>query len=88
MLESKIQTKIIKYLESIGYFVIKIMKCNKNGIPDLIAIKDGKAYFIECKRTGITKADPLQEYQMEMLRKSGAVAFVADSLEIVKEKCK
>ena len=38
MSEQQIQTKRIKQLESEGYYVIKLVKTNKNGIPDLIAI--------------------------------------------------
>ena len=38
MTEQQIQTKLIKELEDKGYYVIKLVKTNKNGIPDLIAI--------------------------------------------------
>ena len=35
MTESKYQNKIIKDFESRGWFVLKLIKTNKNGIPDL-----------------------------------------------------
>jgi len=38
MKEQQIQTKRIKQLEAEGYYVIKLINTNKNGIPDLIAI--------------------------------------------------
>ena len=38
MTEQAIQTKRIKQLEAEGYYVIKLVQTNKNGIPDLIAI--------------------------------------------------
>ena len=38
MTEQQIQAKRIKQLENQGYYVIKLIKTNKNGIPDLIAI--------------------------------------------------
>ena len=38
MTEQQIQAKRIKELEAEGYYVIKLVKTNKNGIPDLIAI--------------------------------------------------
>jgi len=38
MTEQQIQSKRIKELESQGYYVIKLINTNKNGIPDLIAI--------------------------------------------------
>ena len=50
MLESKIQTKIIKKLEADGFYVIKLIKTSKNGIADLLALKDGKVTFIEVKQ--------------------------------------
>lgn len=50
MTEQQIQNKIIKKLELSGYYVIKLIKTNKNGIPDLIAIKENECFFIEVKR--------------------------------------
>jgi len=51
--EQQIQSKKIKELESQGYYVIKLVKTNKNGIPDLIAIPKGSdILFIEVKKPG------------------------------------
>jgi len=48
MTEQKIQKKRIDQLESEGYYVIKLIKTNKNGIPDLIAVRgDGSILFSE-----------------------------------------
>ena len=48
MSEQQIQTKRIKQLESEGYYVIKLVKTNKNGIPDLIALHKQKGVlFVE-----------------------------------------
>ena len=50
MTEQQIQSKRIKELEEEGYYVIKLIKTNKNGIPDLIAIpKDCNVLFSEIK---------------------------------------
>jgi len=38
MTEQQIQTKKIKELEADGYFVLKLIKTNKNGIPDVLAL--------------------------------------------------
>lgn len=65
--EQKIQTKIIKKLEAEGYFVLKLIKCNKNGYPDLIAIKENETIFIEVKRPdGILSK--LQKVRIKELR--------------------
>ena len=74
MTEQQIQTKKIKELESHGYYVLKLMKTNKNGIPDLIAIpKDSDVEFYEVKRA-IGKPSKLQEYRIKELQKHGIKA--------------
>ena len=83
ILESTIQSKIIKWLKSEGYFVTKLMGTSTNGIPDVMAIKDGRTLFVEVKRPG-READPLQAYRIQELINYGAIAFVAHSVEEVK----
>ena len=54
MTEQQIQDKRIKQLEGEGYFVIKLLVTNKNGIPDLIAIPpDSNVLFSEIKKLTI-----------------------------------
>ena len=51
MTEQQIQSKRIKELEELGYYVIKLIQTNKNGIPDLIAIpRDSNVLFSEIKK--------------------------------------
>lgn len=71
MLESKIQAKIIKRFTDEGYFVIKLIKTNKNGIPDLMALKNGKTIFIEVKRPLLGKLSKVQEYRIKELKEYG-----------------
>ena len=50
MTEQQIQSKKIKELEAEGYFVIKLIKTNKNGIPDILALHQQKGIkFYEIK---------------------------------------
>jgi Holliday junction resolvase len=71
MTEQKIQKKRIDQLESEGYYVIKLIKTNKNGIPDLIAIRgDGSILFSEIK-TEKGKVSKLQEYRLKELNDNG-----------------
>lgn len=67
MKESQIQSKKIKELEAQGYYVIKLIKTNKNGIPDLIAIpKKSDVLFVEVKApTG--KLSALQDWRIKEL---------------------
>jgi len=69
--EQQIQKKIIDDYESRGYYVIKLIRTNKNGIPDLIAIpKNSDVEFIEVKtETGTTS--PLQDYRLKELETYG-----------------
>lgn len=70
MLEQQLQKKIITKLEQDGYFVLKIIKANKNGYPDLIAVKNNNTIFVEVKRpTG--KLSALQKVRIEELRSKG-----------------
>ena len=71
MTEQQIQTKKIKELEAQGYYVSKLTKTNKNGIPDLIAIPpNSDVLFIEVKTPG-GKATKLQEYRHKELTDKG-----------------
>jgi Holliday junction resolvase len=69
--EQQIQRKRIKQLESEGYYVLKLIKTNKNGIPDLIAIPPNcEVLFSEVKRpTG--RLSKIQEYRLRELQKHG-----------------
>ena len=71
MTEQQIQKKRIDQLEKEGYYVLKLIKTNKNGIPDLIAIgKNSDVLFSEIKGTH-GKVSALQEYRMKELNKHG-----------------
>lgn len=71
MTEQKIQNARIKQLESEGYYVIKLIQTNKNGIPDLVALHpDGDILFSEVKKPD-GKLSKLQEYRLKELQKHG-----------------
>ena len=71
MKEQQIQTKRIKQLEAEGYYVIKLMKTNKNGIPDLIAIpRDSDVLFSEIK-TPKGRLSEIQKYRIKELEEHG-----------------
>lgn len=76
MTEQAIQNKRIKQLEAEGYYVLKLIKTNKNGIPDLIAIPaDCGVIFSEVK-TPTGKLSVLQEYRLKELEKHGVTTEV------------
>ena len=68
---SKLFSKRIKQLEEDGYYVVKLIKTNKNGIPDLIAIPKGAdVLFSEVKKPN-GKVSKLQEYRIKELKQYG-----------------
>jgi Holliday junction resolvase len=71
MTEQQIQSKKIKELESQGYYVIKLINTNKNGIPDLIAIPpNAEILFVEVKKPD-GKLSKLQEFRKKELESHG-----------------
>lgn len=87
MLERDIQSKIIKQLEGSGWYVVKLIQTNKNGIPDLLAIKEAVAVFIEVKRLG-KEPTPLQKFRHKEIRKTGTKVIVATSINDTAHLCK
>jgi Holliday junction resolvase len=80
---SKHQTRVIKKMETAGWFVVNLIKTNKNGIPDLMCLKDGKCVFIECKEKNDT-LKPLQAFRIKQLQEIGFDAYVDKVGEIDK----
>ena len=71
MTEQQIQAKRIKQLEAEGYYVIKLIKTNKNGIPDLVAIPPNCGVIFSEVKTAKGKVSALQEYRLKELKKLG-----------------
>lgn len=67
---SRFQTKIIKELKAMGYKTINIIRLSENGYPDLMAMKEGKTIWIECKEKDDT-LKPLQKFRIDQLIKNG-----------------
>lgn len=78
-MSSKHQNKVINEYKNKGYYVINLIKTNKNGIPDLLALKKGEPpIFIECKEKNDT-LKPLQKYRLKELNDLGFIAFESKS---------
>ena len=76
MTEQQIQSKRIKELENQGYYVIKLGRTNKNGIPDLIAIPPNSGVlFVEVK-TPKGVVSELQKYRLKELRDHGCITEI------------
>lgn len=85
MTEQDIQRKIIKYLESIGAYVVKVVASNKSGTPDIIACYRGIFLAIEVKRPETkTNVSELQIYNIKKIKEAGGIAIVSWDLDTVK----
>lgn len=71
MREQQIQAKRIKQLESEGYYVLKLIKTNKNGIPDVVAIAPGADVLFSEIKTPNGVLSKIQEYRLKELDKYG-----------------
>jgi len=71
MTEQQIQSKRIKQLESEGYYVLKLMQTNKNGIPDVIAIPPNSGVLFSEIKTPKGRLSKLQEYRLKELKEHG-----------------
>lgn len=71
MTEQQIQSKRIKELEAEGYYVIKLIKTNKNGIPDLLAIPPNANVLFSEVKTPKGVVSELQKYRHKELIDKG-----------------
>jgi hypothetical protein len=79
MTEQQIQIKVIKLMESKGYYVLKLSKTSKNGLPDLLCLKkDEPPFFIEVKTDkGVVSA--LQLYRQKELKELGFKSIIINN---------
>lgn len=79
MKEADLQFAIIKYLEKIGWYPVKIIQSNKNGWPDLQAHSGGHTVFIEVKSEK-GRVSELQKYRHQQLAKQGFHIIITHNL--------
>jgi hypothetical protein len=76
MTEQQIQKKRIDQLEKQGYYVIKLIKTNRNGIPDVLAIPPDAAVIFSEIKTPKGKLSSIQQYRLKELEGYGFTAEV------------
>ena len=86
MKEQTIQRKIIKYLESQGCYVVKVIAASKSGVPDIVGCYEGVFFGIEVKTpTTRNNVSKLQEYNLDKIRQAGGHSIVAWDVEMVED---
>jgi Holliday junction resolvase len=83
--EQQIQTKIAEWLRRQHWLVTKVMQSSLNGWPDLLAVREGEAIFIEVKRPGGV-VSKIQSHRIEQLRDQEMKVYITDSLsDLIKQ---
>lgn len=72
MLESKFQKKVIGYLNINNAYNLKTIRCNRNGIPDIICCYQGKFIAIELK-TDNNRLSGKQELEKKRIESAGGI---------------
>ena len=80
MLESKIESKLVKFCRENGICTRKFASPSNRGVPDRIFCKNGKVLFLELKRTG-EKPTALQYRELDTLQRQGMKATWSDNYE-------
>ena len=70
MTEANYQTKLKKRYEDQGWYVLKLIQTNKNGIPDLLLLKPDAVKFVEVKGPK-TPTSEVQKYRHKELSLAG-----------------
>ncbi|MDD4987200.1 MAG: hypothetical protein PHQ43_15795 [Dehalococcoidales bacterium] len=84
MKESRLQKKILDYLNSLEYCVAyKIIQANERGVPDIMAVLRGHPMFFEVKVNSPLSA--VQRYQADRLMRAGATVHIVYSVQEVQE---
>ena len=95
--KTNVEKPILKYLKTIGVFAFSVncgfipigkvrffRATSINGVPDIIAIHDGKFIGIECKYGTGTQQDSQKEFE-RLSKDAGAIYLLAYSPDDVKK---
>ena len=83
MKEQQYQKKIIDKFEKNGYYVINLIKTNKNGISDLLVLKENEPpIFIEVK-TEKGVLSELQKFRLTEQNERGFKAYYTKGLDLI-----
>ena len=84
--EQALQKKILDYLDSKGFYTVKVISCNKRGVSDILACApDGRFWSIEVKAPGkLSTVSPLQRHNLNEVSTRDGIALATDNLDEVK----
>ena len=82
--EGKIQTSIVRYGKSQGFWVLRFEVMSMAGFPDLLLLGHGRIAFIEVKRPG-KKPTKLQFKRLDQISEHDIPAIWCDNINDAKE---
>ena len=82
--ENDIKKQIKTYLSYLGWYSFPLMQGlgSQRGLPDRIAIKDGRVLFLEIKRPGGKQSEGQIEFE-KIIKSHGGEYYVVRSIEDV-----
>lgn len=88
--EKAVQKDIIDYVRSYGWYCIKVMKANENGVSDLLMCIDGRFLSCEVKaeryeNDPYKQASEWQKLQLQRVEDANGLTCVVASLDQFKE---
>ncbi len=83
-LENEVENYLIREVERRGGKTYKFVSPGQVGVPDRIIILNGKTAFVEVKRPQGGRFSKLQKWQIEEMRRAGAIVYTAKNKEEVK----
>lgn len=78
-LESYVQTQLMRKLNKLGWWTCKTVGQSANGLPDVVAVKDGRTTWIEVKKAGGT-VTPDEKRMHRIMRAHGAEVHVVTDM--------
>ena len=80
MLEKTVVAKVVATARSLGWWTAKMHgnAFSVQGLPDVLAIKDGRVCWLECKTPG-NRPTRIQEHRMRELTEYGCPVAVVTS---------
>lgn len=86
MKEQDYQSKILKYLNSVGAYTIKVVSAGKKGVPDIVACYRGTFIGIEVKTpTTRNNLSELQKINLSSISDAYGIAVCAVEIDEIKE---
>lgn len=82
-LEKEIEGPAKEYAKKRGWWLMKIMMSDRNGVPDDLFIRKGRVIFIEFKAPG-EEPTRQQRKRHKEIRDQDIPVFVVDDLEVAK----